>query len=203
MNKKFFLSLCASVLVTLSASATSIDQYADTVIDFSSQWSTGSWAANQALGAPTTFGYGDISTSWAPASLNGTLEYITVGFAQSVYADGVTIRETDGNGFVYQVDVLDTANVLHTVWTGTDSSVGGTPVDFLVSFSATSYLVQGVKIYVDTNHDLGNWEEIDSIQLHGSDIPGSTSSVPDSTSTLALLGAAMAGFVGLKRRKIA
>jgi len=57
-------------------------------------------------------------------------------------------------------------NTLHTVWTGVDTSQPGSPVDFLATWSPTSYLVKGVKIYVDTNHDT-NWEEIDAVQLHG------------------------------------
>ena len=69
-----------------------------------------------------------------------------------VHAAGVTVRETFNNGFVYQIDVLDTSNVLHTVWTGTDPSQPGTPVDFTVGFAATPYLVKGVKVYVDNNH---------------------------------------------------
>src|SRR5207245_329791 len=103
---------------------------------------------------------------------NGTLEYIEVGYNVPVLASVVVVRETYGNGFVYQVDLLDTSNVLHTVFTGPDTSLPGSPVDFLISFPQTSYPVKGVKVYTDTNHDLSAWEEIDSIQLLGH-VPGS------------------------------
>ena len=56
--------------------------------------------------------------------------------------------------------------ILHTVWTGTDPSQPGAPVDFLVSFPTTPYLVKGVKVYMDINHS-GSWEEIDAVALHG------------------------------------
>jgi hypothetical protein len=141
------------------------DQYADTVIGFSSQYSSASWSAAQALGASDTLSYGDRPTSWAPSSFNGTLESLTLGFATPVYAGGATIRETSGNGFVYQIDAVDTGDVLHTVWSGADTSQPGTPVDFSVSWAPTSYLVKGVKVYVDTNHNLSAWEEIDSVRL--------------------------------------
>src|SRR6185295_3125525 len=78
-------------------------QYANTVIAFSSQFSTTSWGAVQALGAPNVTSYGDNSSAWTPSSQNGTSEYITVGYATPVYATGVTIRETWGNGFVTRV----------------------------------------------------------------------------------------------------
>ena len=72
-----------------------------------------------------------------------------------------------GNGFVTQIDLLDTFNVLHTVFTGVDPSLPGTPVDFVVNFATTPYLVQGVKIYVNINHNLNTWEEIDAVELRG------------------------------------
>src|SRR5688572_22222454 len=117
----------SAVIATLglfvsSTLAVPVDQYASSVIAFSSQWSSGGWSAAQTLGAPNTFAYGDIATAWAPGPANGTLEYITVGYGTAVYGTGATIRETFGNGFVYQVDALDTSDVLHTVWTGIDPS---------------------------------------------------------------------------------
>jgi hypothetical protein len=39
--------------------------------------------------------------------------------------------------------------------------------DFVVSFAARTYLVDAVRITVDTNHSLGTWEEIDAVQLVG------------------------------------
>ena len=154
-------------LAVVPAAATPLEQWASTVIGFSSQWSDGEWAASQALGAPDTFAYGDISTAWAPSSEDGTLEYITLGYAAPVYATGAVIRETCGNGMVYQVDVLDLNDVLHTVWTGTDPSLPGTPVDFPVSWTKTAYPVNGLKIYINTSHQLNEWEEIDAVKLIG------------------------------------
>ena len=198
MRRSYLCALSASVLVTGSSGfAAPVDQFASSVIDFSSQWGSGSWSAAQALGAPNTFGYGDINTAWAPSSRNGSLEFITVGFSTPVYASEVTVRETDGNGFVYQIDVLDQANVLHTVWSGTDPSLPGSPVDFLVSFPQTAFLVKGVKVYTDTDHDPSNWEEIDSITLHGDTTRTHT---PDGGTGLGLLALSCAGLARMRRR---
>jgi hypothetical protein len=182
------------LLLSVSALATPIDQYATSVLGFSSQYEACPfpWSSCQALGPSDTAVYGDIGTSWAPAPRNGTLEYLTLGFLTNVYSDGVTIRETYGNGFVYQVDVLDMSSMLHTVFAGVDPSLPGSPVDYLVSWSRTPYLVQGVKIYVDTDHNLSTWEEIDSVQLHGDTTPGVT--VPE-PSLLSLFAASMAGLL--------
>jgi hypothetical protein len=183
---------CLFFLV-LSAEAAVIDQWANSVIGFSSQYDSTAWAATQALGAPNTPTYGDIETAWAPAPMDGTLEYITLGYSTPVYASSLTIRESNANGFVYRVDVLDQSQALHTVWTGTDPRQPGSLADFLVSFAKTAFLVTGVEIYIDTNHELGAWEEIDAVQLSGS-----TTSTPIPP-TFLLLGSGLAGLAGWRR----
>lgn len=165
------------VFASTPAFAVPIDQWAATVIDYSSTWNT--WARErgntttqrytpeQALGSPNVFAYGENGLSWSPYSVNGTLEYISLGFDIPVYSDGVTIRETLGNGFVYEVEALSTSGQWFDVWSGIDTSTRGTVVDFLVSFPETTYLVAGVRIRVNTNAALNAYEEIDAIQLHG------------------------------------
>ena len=143
-------------------------EWATSVIGESSQYTDNgpySWYSVQALGTPNAFTYGDNPTAWAPEPENGSQEYLTVGFPTNSYATGVLIRETDGSGFVTQVDLTDSSGTYHTVWTGTDSSTDGSINDFLISFTQTTYLVQGIKIYVDTDHDQNNWEEIDAVKL--------------------------------------
>jgi hypothetical protein len=140
---------------------------ASLVIAFSSEYETDDWGAVQALGAPDTFDYGDIKTAWASLAENDSLEFLTLGFDTPVFATGATIRETWGNGFVFQIDVVDLDDVLHPVWTGTDPSLPGSPVDFVTSWTQTSFPAKGLKIYVDTTHNTGTWEEIDSVLLNG------------------------------------
>lgn len=198
MKKKFIAGLATGVLLlggVALAQASSLDQYASSVIGYSSQWSGDSWSAAQALGQPNTDGYGDFSNSWAPGPKNGTQEYLTLGFTTPVYSNGAVIRETYGNGFVYQVDVIGTNNVSHTVWTGTDPSLPGTPVDFNPTWAMTNYQVNQIKIYVDTNHNLNAWEEIDAVKLQGSTTP-----TPE-PATMLLLGSGLAGLLGARRQK--
>jgi hypothetical protein len=141
-------------------------QWASSVIGFSSQYSTSNWSAAQSLGAPNTTTYGDRVTAWSPAAMNGTSEFLTLGFTNPVFATGFTIRETYGNGFVTRVDALDLTGEYRQVWSGTDPSQPGTPQDFTVDFPQTSYLVRGLKIYVNTNAT-GVFEQIDAVQLRG------------------------------------
>jgi hypothetical protein len=150
-----------------SVYAADSDQWASAVLGFSSQYSTTSWSAAKALGVPDVTAYADNSNAWTSSSQTGTLEYIALSYPIAVYAYGATIRETWGNGFVYKVDVKDTGGVWHTVWQGTDSSLPGKPVNFFVGWNATNYLVDGVKVYVNTSLNTTTWEEIDAVQLHG------------------------------------
>ena len=143
-----------------------LSQYANSVIGFSSQYTTTSWSASQALGAPNTFAYGDITTAWAPVLQNGASEFLTLGFNTPVYATGVTIRETYGNGFVSKIETLDLSNVYQQVWAGIDGSLQGSTADFTVNFAQTNYLVKGVRITVNPLSST-SWEEIDAVQLHG------------------------------------
>lgn len=147
--------------------AQALDQWASRVVDYSSQYNDSDFSAQQALGMPNTNEYGDLETAWAPASRNGTDEDITLEFNTPVYATSVLVRETWGNGFVTQIDLRDTNNQLHSVWMGTDDSQVGAPVNFEVTFTETEYLVKGVKIYVDTDHNADTWEEIDAVRLRG------------------------------------
>jgi hypothetical protein len=185
-------------LLSSASGAFAVDQFANSVINFSSQYSSTYWSAAQALGAPDTSTYGDNATAWAPTPANGTLEYITLGFATPVYASSAIVRETYGNGFVYQIDVRDQSNALHTVWTGTDSSQPGTPVDAAFSWATTSYLVTGLKIYTNTNHNLNAWEEIDAVTLNGQ----STAPVPEpETYAMMLVGLGLLGFAARRRKQ--
>ena len=195
------MRMSAAVVVALASaaqvtSAATVDQYASSVIDYSSQYSIDSWSAKQALGESNTTNYGDIPTSWAAKLANGGLEFISLGFNTPVYSTGTVIRETWGNGFVFQVDAVDTNNILHTVWSGTDSSAAGAPVDFSLSWSTTSFQTVGLKIYVNGNHST-SWEEIDSVKLTGVTAP-----VPEpETYALMLAGLGALSFVSRRSSK--
>ena len=150
-----------------------ISQWASTVVSFSSQWSDpfnpGAWNAIQALGEPDTFTYGDNPTAWAAATEDGNgTEWLLLGYETPVLATGAVVRETLNNGFVKQIDVREAGSVtLRTVWSGSDPSPRGTPVDFQVSWPQTAMFVDAVKVIVNSYNVRQDWEEIDAVQLQG------------------------------------
>ncbi|MCK4660678.1 MAG: M4 family metallopeptidase [Phycisphaerae bacterium] len=152
--------------------AGTLEQWATYVIDFSSQWDEGNeqWHATQATGAPDVPSYGDHWQAWATEEPDAGIEHVTLGYATPVYATGATIVESLNNGFVVQVDVVDTGGQLHAVWNGTDPCDWALQEiqEFVVTWPQTDYLVRGLKVTIDTTHRMPNrWEEIDAVKLHG------------------------------------
>lgn len=164
LNKALPVLLTASFCSASYAVGT--DQYATSVINFSSQWSTTSWSAAQALGAPNVPAYGDNSNAWLASVIGGTLEFIALGYTSPVYAYGATIRETLGAGMVYKVEVRDTGGTWHIVWQGKDPNPEGKIAEFFVTWPITTYKVNGVRVHTNTDATT-TWEEIDSVQLSG------------------------------------
>lgn len=140
------------------------DQAATSVFAFGSEDPAN--PASQILGSADGLG-------WSPSSLDGTKEAIHVRFDTPLYANGAIIRELSGHGMVYQVDVVQNSNnALHTVWTGSDPTLPGAPRDFVVTWATTTYLVKGLRIWVDTDTAPAAPEQIDSIALRGRTAPG-------------------------------
>ena len=98
-------------------------QDATGVVSFSSQWSPGNYSADQVLGAPNVFSYGDNANAWAASVPDGTVEQLTLSYSSHVFADGVTVGESWGNGFVTDIELRDAnTGVFTSVSPGVDSS---------------------------------------------------------------------------------
>lgn len=144
-----------------------VKQWASAVVTRSSEYGPDSWAAKQALGEPNTMTYGDHGTAWASAERNGVVQSITVAFATPVYATGVLVRETFGNGFVRRIFAVDPSGRHVQVWAGKDTSTPNYTYNFIATFPKTDFLVKAVKIVIDPNHNPNTYEEIDAVQLIG------------------------------------
>ncbi|OGO50953.1 MAG: hypothetical protein A2148_02345 [Chloroflexi bacterium RBG_16_68_14] len=146
-----------------------LEQFASSATASSSYRTTpgDSWNASQATGAPNNVDgsgnprCGDYGESWAPLSSGSDPEWLEVSFAQPVYATGLTVWETYNAPFIDEVNLIDTGNDYHTVWTGTD--ITQCPGKFALTFDQTGYRVDGIRIYTLVD----GWEEIDAVQLVG------------------------------------
>lgn len=141
-------------------------RFATRVLGFSSQYSETSWSAAQALGEPDTYPrHGDISTAWASSSSDGSREYLVLGYDDPQPVRAVAIYETYNPGAVDTVYVRNAVTgSWNVVWSGTAAPTTEKARIFYVTFAATSYPVDAVRIALDSRAVPG-WNEIDAVGL--------------------------------------
>ena len=132
---------------------------------YSSYGAGGTWSAMMATGKPDVYFYGDNGNAWAPQSIVGSTETLTLTFDKLVYATGVNIKESYGSGAIVKVEMGD-GTTWHKVWEGDDETRG---LNYLqIAIDETSYKVDTVRITFNGNKKSPNeWSEIDAVQLVG------------------------------------
>jgi len=163
--KKILLtaSFFSAMLITSTISAQIIN-YADSVVDFSSEYDTPEWSAQQALGVPDVYPmYGDIYEAWSPEDYEYR-EFIELYFENAISIDSIYIYETYTSGSVDTVYVKDpgTGN-WDVVYQGAPADLGIARI-FRIGFPMTTYNVSEVRIAVDGIF-ANNYTEIDAVAL--------------------------------------
>jgi hypothetical protein len=127
---------------------------------------TANWSANQATGAPDVEKYGDDGHAWTSKTPDSGIEWLDLKYPKPVHATEVRVRESCGSGAVIKVEVFDEQGAPHSVWQGNDPT---TELNYLlVKFPKTAFKTDRVKVTLATNVVPG-WNEIDAVQLVGSD----------------------------------
>lgn len=147
-----------------AASATASSEYGDV-----------SYSAQQALGAPDTPECGDIETAWASYDGSG-VEWLEVRYEKAVVPTEIIIYQTHTPDQITEVQVIDTAENYHTVYTGTPH-LTNCPLQNSILVDV-DFEVIGVKITVDQSVLDPPWDEIDAVELIGyaGDTTGGTTS---------------------------
>jgi hypothetical protein len=145
-------------------------RWATSVIGFSSQYSSPGYGAVQTLGEPNVFpNYGDDTKAWSPRTENGQREHLVLGYNDPIPVAGVAIFETYYPGAVDKVLLRDAATGDWVeVWSGTAAAKPEEARVFLVSFAKTAFLVDAVRIELDSPNVPG-WHEIDAVAIMDSD----------------------------------
>jgi hypothetical protein len=127
---------------------------------------TDAWSANQATGAPNVDKYADDGKAWTSKTPDAGIEWLDLKYPKPVHAEEVRVRESCGSGAVIKVELFDEQGISHTAWAGNDPT---TDLNYLiVKVPKTGYKTDHVKITLATNVVPG-WNEIDAVQLVGSD----------------------------------
>jgi hypothetical protein len=141
-------------------------QYASSVISFSSQYSTNSWSAEKTLGPPDATACSDHSNAWASQSADGQREFLVLRFANPAEVNRVRIFQT------YKPGAIDTV-YLRNVATGTwnkifDTTAGEQPCPqrmiLEINFTKTTYKVDAMRIALNSPA-VPDWNEIDAVEL--------------------------------------
>ncbi|MBT97937.1 MAG: hypothetical protein CL902_04835 [Dehalococcoidia bacterium] len=104
---------------------------------------TSYYGAVQATEAPELRSNCADAVAWSPATDGIHPEWLEASFSVPVFATGITVYEPYNSGFVYQVDLIDTDGVYHTIWTGVDTTT--CPGELALSFDQTIYQVVGAR----------------------------------------------------------
>jgi len=130
----------------------------------SSQWSDTDWSAAQATGEPELTTCNSLATNWSPAGGGPEPEWLRLDFATPVVATGLRVLESGfESAFVQSVELIDTVGGIHNVWSSSDPGVCGD--SFQLDWAPPPYLVDGVIVHTA----VAGWEEIDAVELIGSD----------------------------------
>jgi PKD repeat protein len=141
-------------------------RYANSVIGYSSQYSTTNWAAAQALGAPDVWpDHLDDVHAWASLTANNQREYLELGFPNARQVNKVIIYETLYPGSIDTVYVKNPSTLQWVmVWSGTAAPQPLAARAFEVSFPLTSFNVDQVRIAINSPA-VPYWNEIDAVAL--------------------------------------
>ncbi len=145
-------------------------QWADKVLEFSSQFGKRQYSVNQVLGKPNVLpNLGASPNAWVPLN-KGKREYVKVGFANPTQIQQIAIAETDNPGGIHQIFAYDTNGKEHLL---NSFEPGFIPIEgrlFRFFFDQTPYKVAAVKITINGDLLTGHFG-IDAIGIADSREP--------------------------------
>ncbi|MCP5519978.1 MAG: PD40 domain-containing protein [Verrucomicrobiales bacterium] len=146
--------------------------WATEVLDFSSEYSAGSWSASRVLGEPDVYPQaGDNANAWASATADGQREFLVLGYEEPRPINTVIIYETDHPGAVDRVAVRSADDgTWATVWTAEAVATSEGARALEAAFSLTAYPVDAVRIEINSPAVAG-WNEIDAVAIRAGGCP--------------------------------
>ncbi|MBL7923528.1 MAG: putative metal-binding motif-containing protein, partial [Bacteroidia bacterium] len=165
-NGSLSLPSCATGNVVLEVGKILSKQYASSVVAFSSQYTSGSWSANQVLGAPNVYpNHQDDAAAWSPLGQDDQREYIEVEFSNPGLINFIDIYETYQNGSIDTVYIKNPyTQLFQPVFTQTAGTLAEEGHILHISFPLTPFPVSQVRIAMNSPAIL-DWNEIDAIAI--------------------------------------
>ena len=144
-------------------------RYCDSIIAFSSQYSGGSWSANQIIGPPNVYpGYGDNGGAWASSSSDNQREFLELHF-KGMPISNIAIYETFSCGAIDTIYIKNPNNGnWEIVWQGDVVPIYISRI-FEVEFPLTSFSVSEVRLAINSPAVSG-YNEIDAVAIANGEI---------------------------------
>ena len=138
-------------------------EWASSVIDVSSQYSDGAWAAEQVLGPPDVFpNYGDTAKAWASQGADDPEEWIEVGFERASSISEVEIYETYNPGAIDRIELVTAHGRRIDAVTSTFAGNPSGSMQRRFSVRCTAEPIVAVRVHLDSLAVAG-WNELDAI----------------------------------------
>lgn len=141
-------------------------QWVSSVSNFSSQYDSTGWAANQVIGPPKVYPkHGDIRGAWASGTKTNN-EFIEVVFLQKVYPTEINIYETYNAGGTRKVEAKTDSGTWVTIYEAPKVEVIKASRIFKPPFIDANISINILKITIDCT-SANTWVEIDAVELVG------------------------------------
>jgi hypothetical protein len=166
--KKIYLLLLLSAYSAGAGAQTLInEQYASSVIAFSSQYGGGpGYNAIQALGASDVYpNCGDNQYAWTSASPDGQREYLVLGFTIPQPVNTIRIYQNVAPGAVDTVYLRNAStSAWNQVYVATAAGIGPCVQLLEIKITTTAYNVDAIRIAINSPV-VGYYNEIDAVSL--------------------------------------
>jgi len=170
------LFLCPSTLDTLVVSSVKA-RYADSVLSYSSQYSSIQYSAREALGSPNVFpNYSAHPNAWLSADEIGR-ESLVLRFSNPDSVNFVDIFEIYNPGALDSVYLMDSATGLfHLVWSGIAAPAPQVARKNRIQFPMTAYKVSAIRLAFNMDTVPG-FSAIDAVCIGRLTTPGQFTSI--------------------------
>jgi len=137
----------------------------------STEFSSPEWSAEQIIGEPDSPGCGDYQFSWASAA-SDSIDTLTVHFPLLVYPQEIIIHESFNPDQVVKVEIQDPEGEgFYTVLQKNPTQVDRPcPYQLVVPVEGIDFKSNTVRITIDQSQLGLGWNEIDAVQLIGTQI---------------------------------
>lgn len=141
-------------------------QWVSSVSNFSSQYDSTGWSAEQVIGPPKVYPkHGDIRGAWASGTKTNS-EFIEVVFLEKVYPTEINIYETYNAGGTRKVEAKTDSGTWVTIYEAPKVEVIKASRIFKPPFIDANISINILKITIDCT-SANTWVEIDAVELVG------------------------------------